>query len=146
EGFGQRAFRDDYIVGIKFNMEILDALDVFGLDDRLIVDEIPGFDQNALEVHGMTRRYPEVAARDIVGQRACLEANRQNVFLPGGKSPGVAALSDPLDRPKCPGPGSNLVADLEVFHSHVAGSRQYVRAAAIACYRKGMDIRAAVLE
>ena len=76
EGFRQRAFRDDYIVGIEFNMEILDTLDVFGLNDRHIVDEILGFDQNAFEVHGMMRRYPEITPGDIVGQRACLEANR----------------------------------------------------------------------
>ena len=81
EGFRRCALGDDHVVGFEFDVEIFDLLDAVGLHDGHTVDEVLRLDQHAVEIHGVLRRYPQVAARRVLVKRAGLDADRQDFLL-----------------------------------------------------------------
>ena len=91
-------------------MEVIDALDPLGLNDRHAIDEIDSLDQHPIQEHGVMRRYPQVAARAIHIERACLDADRQHVRA-ARETPRVAAPPDPSDWPRGAVSGDDAVAD-----------------------------------
>ena len=79
KALGQRAFREDDAMRLELDVEVIDALDALGLDDRDAIDEIDGLDQHAFKEHRVVWRDPQIAARLMHIERARLDADRQNV-------------------------------------------------------------------
>ena len=64
----QRPLGDDHIVSVELDVEIVHLVGALSLYDRGAINEVLGFDQHAVDVHGVVRRNPEVASRHMVFQ------------------------------------------------------------------------------
>ena len=128
----QRPLGDDHIVSVELDVEIVHLVGALSLHDRGAINEVLGFDQHAVDVHGVVRRNPEVASRHMVVQGAGLDADRQDVFLPRGEAPAIAPSPDPFDRPQGAGHGHHFVADFQILHALLPALRLDQRAGAIA--------------
>src|SRR5436305_9819564 len=98
-------------MAVELDVEIFDDVSIVGLDDVDAVHQIPRLDQDAVEIHRVVRRKPEVASRDIFVETARLETDRKNVLLSNQETPAIAAAADPFDWPHRPGFGRQPVAD-----------------------------------
>jgi len=74
-------------MALELDVEILDLIHFLGLGHREAIDQILRFDQQAPQIHRMMRRDPEIAPRQIIGECAGLDADRQYVLLAGRKPP-----------------------------------------------------------
>jgi hypothetical protein len=90
KSLGRRALGQDHVMRLELDVEIFDALDLIGLQDRDAIDQILGFDQHTIEIHGVMRRDEEIASRHVVAERSRLEANRQETSV--GRSGGSGFL------------------------------------------------------
>ena len=91
KAFRQRAFRDQNVVAVEFEVEIMDVLARRYFDDGHAIDEMLGRDQHAVEEHRVFRRHEKIARRDFVGQRSHLEADRQEIGIVEGETGRIGA-------------------------------------------------------
>jgi hypothetical protein len=98
ESLRQCALGDDHVVRVEFDVEVCEALNALGLHDGDAVDEILGLDQHAGEIHRVIGRYPKVALRQVLAERAGLDADRQDVLAPHDEAAVMAPSPDPFDR------------------------------------------------
>src|SRR4051795_9984772 len=96
EAFGRRALSDDHIMCIELDMKILNLIDGRSLYDGNLIHQIDRLDQDALQVHGMVRRYPQIAPRHALIDRAGLDADRQDIPATKDEATAVTAASDPF--------------------------------------------------
>ena len=135
EGLRQRALGDDDVMALKLDVEVFDLLTRSActmetpLTRSLASISMPP--RVIQEVHGMVRRNPKIAPGHIVGERAGLDADRQDVLSAHDKAAEIAPPADPFDRPRLPDAVITWspIARLNPF---VAARRADQRAAAIA--------------
>ena len=111
KGFRESALGDDDIVALKLDVEIFHLVHVIGLYDRHAVDEVLGLDQHTLDIHGVVRRYSQIAPRYIWLERSGLDADRQDVLAAKNEATRISAPSDPFDRPHRPRSGDQPLTD-----------------------------------
>ena len=110
EAFRESTLGDDDVMGVKLDMEILDLLDALGLHDRHAVEEIVSLNQDAIDIHGVVGRDPQVAPGDMILKCAGADTDRQYILAPHDEAAAVAALPDPFDRPRHARHGDDPVA------------------------------------
>lgn len=98
-GFRRPALRQHDVVGVECDMPIIDARDI-DLRHRDAVDERGNRNQRALERNGVSRRKPEVAARQCLAEGPGGHPHRTDFDRIGMARDLDAAMADPHDRPR----------------------------------------------
>jgi len=115
----------------EFEMEILDLVDRFCLQDGQSIDKVLGRDQDAVEKQRVPGRQPQIAHRNIWRQCAGAHDDRQHVVVAGDEPPGIAAPADPLDCLCLTRDRHHHVADGKVLDPDLALFRQDGRPATV---------------
>ncbi len=98
KGLGRRALRQDYVMGIKFNVEIFELVNSFDLPDRRSVHEQLSGNEQVLDKEGVFRRHLEVAGGHTLGERAGLDPGlAERSGCPEQSAGHAGAPPDPFD-------------------------------------------------